>query len=216
VIDTLAHALCGGDENSAQDVSAFNTGVQGLIEHTHACVVVIHHPKKTGEGGPRGSGALPGAVDTELEVKDHTLTPRKQRDMECCSGIQFALKTVPLGIDEDGDVVTSCVVTIAGQDNGPVAEEYEAIDPGFIQAPRYTGNNENVWKHLCRLTSTSNTAVSTTALKNAFSASFAGAKKAGDKAVERAVARFAADGLIVVKLSGDGAQSLIQRKLREE
>jgi hypothetical protein len=216
VIDTLAHALCGGDENSAQDVSAFNTGVQGLIEHTHACVVVIHHPKKTGDSGPRGSGALPGAVDTELEVKEHVLTPRKQRDMECCAGIPFALKTVPLGIDEDGDTVTSCVVTVAGQDCGPVAEEYGAVDPGFIQAPRYTGNNENAWKHLCRLTSTSNLPVSMTALTNAFCASYTGSRDAGSRMVRRAVDRFAADGIIVVKLSADGTQRAIQRKLREE
>jgi hypothetical protein len=109
IVDTFAHALCGGDENSTQDVSAFNTGVAALIKHTGACVLVIHHPPKNGTG-PRGSSALRGAIDTELEVSSRTISTFKQRDMELHAPLGFKLHPVTLGIDEDGDTITSCVV----------------------------------------------------------------------------------------------------------
>jgi hypothetical protein len=109
VIDTFAHALCGGDENSAQDVGAFNTAVEMLIRNTGACVMVLHHPPKNGTG-PRGSGALHGAVDTELEVNSRRIEPTKQRDMEISEPIGFKLHPVMIGLDEDGEDITSCVV----------------------------------------------------------------------------------------------------------
>jgi hypothetical protein len=114
IFDTFAHALCGGDENSAQDVGEFNAGVAALIEHTGACVLVLHHPAKSGNGGPRGSGALPGAIDIELEVVGdgpaRVVYSHKQRDTELAEPVPFKLQVVPLGMDDDGDPVTSCVV----------------------------------------------------------------------------------------------------------
>ena len=110
VFDTFAHALCGGDENSAQDVGAFNAGIGSLIEATGACVLVLHHPAKSGNSGPRGSGALVGAVDIEIEVADRTIYSRKQRDFELAEPIGFKLLPLQVGIDEDGDAITSCVV----------------------------------------------------------------------------------------------------------
>lgn len=109
VIDTFAHALCGGDENSAQDVGAFNAGVQALIEHTKACVLVLHHPGKAGNGA-RGSSALLGAVDTEFEVADRQVRATKQRDIEIGDPIPFKLMPVTVGIDEDGEQETSCYI----------------------------------------------------------------------------------------------------------
>ena len=120
VIDTLAHALCGGDENSAQDVSAFGSAVQALIESTGACVIVIHHPRKSGDGGPRGSSALHGAIDSELEVKDGHITATKQRDMEIGNSIGFRLVPIQVDMDEDGDIVTSCYVQ-EGEGDRPAA-----------------------------------------------------------------------------------------------
>ena len=109
VVDTLAHALMGGDENSAQDVGAFNQAVQALIRATGACVMVIHHPPKNGEG-PRGSSAIRGACDSEIQVANRTVMSVKQRDFELGDAMPFALKPIPLGTDEDGDEITSCVV----------------------------------------------------------------------------------------------------------
>lgn len=110
VIDTLARALMGGDENSAQDVGAFNSAVAALIDSTGACVTVIHHSGKNKQAGARGSSALLGAIDTELEVDQGRVTASKQRDVEMGEPTGFKLAPVVVGVDEDGDELTSCVV----------------------------------------------------------------------------------------------------------
>jgi hypothetical protein len=110
VIDTFARALMGGDENSAQDVGAFNAAIAALIESTGACVMIIHHSGKDKNKGARGSSALLGAIDTEIEVDDGMVMARKQRDIEIADPIGFKLNPLVVGVDEDCDEVTSCVV----------------------------------------------------------------------------------------------------------
>jgi hypothetical protein len=110
VIDTLARALMGGDENSAQDVGSFNTAVAALIANTGACVMIVHHSGKDKSKGARGSSALQGAIDTEIEVDSGQVIPRKQRDVELLPPIGFKLRPVLVGVDSDGDELTSCVV----------------------------------------------------------------------------------------------------------
>jgi hypothetical protein len=110
VIDTFARALMGGDENSAQDVGAFNAGVAALIENTGACVLILHHSGKDKSKGARGSSALLGALDTEIEIDSGWVTAKKQREGELGDPIAFKLVPVAVGMDEDNEVVTSCVV----------------------------------------------------------------------------------------------------------
>ena len=135
VIDTFAHALRGGDENSAQDVSAFNNAVQALIAATHACVLILHHPGKDVSRGPRGSSALQGAVDTEIEANGRALTPTKQKDVELGDAIGFRLVPITVGIDEDGDPITSCVV--------------EAAELSNLADVKLVGNLKAGWDVLC-------------------------------------------------------------------
>ena len=136
VIDTFAHALRGGDENSAQDVGAFNTAVQALIASTGACVLVIHHSGKNKSNGPRGSSALGAAIDTEIEIAERRITATKQRDIELGNALGFKLTPIPVGDDEDGEIIQSCVV------EGTAAEEKS--DP-------VTGNARLAFEVLCRL-----------------------------------------------------------------
>lgn len=110
IIDTLAYALSGGDENSAKDVGAFNAQVQRIIAETGACVLVIHHSGKNADNGARGSSALLGAVDTEILIDSNQIQPTKQRDMELGAPIGFALHSVQVDLDEDDEIITSCVV----------------------------------------------------------------------------------------------------------
>ena len=110
VFDTFHKALIGGDENSAQDVGAFNLAVEALIEQTGACVAIIHHTGKDKSKGARGSSALVAAVDTEIQVDEGQVITHKQRDMEEAAPVGFKLQTVVVGIDSDGDEQTSCVV----------------------------------------------------------------------------------------------------------
>jgi hypothetical protein len=154
VIDTFAHALCGGDENSAQDVGAFNTAVEMLVRNTSACVMVLHHPPKNGNG-PRGSGALHGAVDTELEVNNRRIEPTKQRDMEICPPIGFQLHPIAIGIDEDNEEISSCVVMPydVSQLLEPPESKKTRADLAFDVMCRMTPNGEPIlsdaWRDAC-------------------------------------------------------------------
>ncbi|WP_456388383.1 helicase RepA family protein [Profundibacter sp.] len=111
VVDTLARSMGAGDENTAKDAAMFVRNCDHIREHTGAHVLVVHHTGKDEERGARGSSALRAAVDTEIHVtSDHEIICKKQRDMVIAQPLHFQLRTVTLGLDEDGDPVTSAVV----------------------------------------------------------------------------------------------------------
>ncbi len=114
VIDTLAMAFGAGDENTAQHMGVFVQSCRSIREAFGAHLLVVHHSGKDSSRGARGSGALRGAADTEIELTrdDETIiaTQRKQRDLAIGSPFAYRLKGVCIGKDEDDDAVTSCIV----------------------------------------------------------------------------------------------------------
>lgn len=111
VIDTLARSMGTGDENTAKDAAMFVRNCDLIREATGAHVMVIHHTGKDEDRGARGSSALRAAVDNEIQVTaDGEILSRKQRDQEPPEPLHFKLRSVVLGVDEDGDPVTSAVV----------------------------------------------------------------------------------------------------------
>jgi hypothetical protein len=155
VIDTFARALMGGDENSAQDVGAFNSAIAELQAATGACVMIVHHSGKNKSAGARGSSALLGAIDTELEVDSNQVIASKQRDVEAGQPIGFNLKSIPVGMDEDGDIVTSCTVepavvvhaTPLGKLKGNKKNGFDALcDLSPDNKPVY----EESWREKCK------------------------------------------------------------------
>ena len=84
VIDTLARCMVGGDENSAKDMGLVVDSLTRLQRATTACVLSLHHSGKDETAGARGSSALYGAIDTEIEVRGDpdnlAVTIRKQRN----------------------------------------------------------------------------------------------------------------------------------------
>ena len=154
VIDTFARALMGGDENSAQDVGAFNSAIAALVENTGACVMIIHHSGKNKNAGARGSSALLGAIDTELEVDENRVTASKQRDVEMGEPTGFKLVPVVVGVDEDGDELTSCVVEPDVVVAGPHGRLNGNVKRGFDALCELRPTNEPVvdseWREACR------------------------------------------------------------------
>jgi hypothetical protein len=114
VIDTLAMAFGGGDENTSKDMSVFVRNCAHIRAQTGAHVMVIHHSGKDTTKGARGSGALRAASDTEIELTREgnviLATQRKQRDMPTDKTFAYTLRSVFIGNDEDGDKVFSAVV----------------------------------------------------------------------------------------------------------
>jgi hypothetical protein len=69
VIDTLARAMPGVDENSAQEIGLVIARCDAVKEHFGATVMPVHHTGKDTERGMRGSNALLGAVDASYLIQ---------------------------------------------------------------------------------------------------------------------------------------------------
>jgi len=116
VIDTLARAMAGGDENSSADMTSAVRAVDEIKNTTGAHVMLIHHPGKNEAKGARGHSSLRAAIDTEIEISKKEGSSlacaivTKQRDLPAIPPMLFELQSVKLGIDNHGGMVTSCVV----------------------------------------------------------------------------------------------------------
>lgn len=110
VIDTLAMAFPGLEENSAEAMGRVVFVARKLTEHG-AAVVLIHHDTKAEGGTPRGHSVLNGALDVALHVKRDdsgiirgSLT--KNRNGACDRNLAFRIAIEEGGQDEDGDCIT--------------------------------------------------------------------------------------------------------------
>jgi hypothetical protein len=116
VVDTLARAIAGGDENSGQDMGMIVHHADLIRYETGAHVAFIHHSGKDKARGARGHSSLRAAVDTEIEISRDdgadfsTIKFAKQREMEIGEDMAFQLQGVVLGQNRYGEDVTSCVV----------------------------------------------------------------------------------------------------------
>jgi hypothetical protein len=120
IIDTLARAMAGGNENSPEDMGALVKSGNAVQEATNAHCMWIHHSGKDQAKGARGHSSLRAATDTEIEVTNidgqRTARVSKQRDLPSGDTFAFTLKTVELGINRRGKAVTSCVVSTEDAD----------------------------------------------------------------------------------------------------
>jgi hypothetical protein len=115
VIDTLATATAGADENSVRDMSTVLANIARIANSTGAHVMLVHHMNAAGTK-LRGSTSIYGNVDQVIEVirdektKIRTATLSKQKDDEDGLKFVFKLKVVELDARADGKMNTSCVV----------------------------------------------------------------------------------------------------------
>ena len=112
VIDTLATALAGEDENSSATASCLtDNGAAGMIRRAWGCVViVIAHAGKDVERGVRGSSGFEANVDFVLMVKAHKeqrvieVHAKKMRDAPDGQTVHYAYEAegvpVPVRITE--------------------------------------------------------------------------------------------------------------------
>ncbi len=120
IIDTLAVAFPGLEENDAKGMGTVVAAAKALTRWG-AAVVLIHHDTKAGDGLPRGHSLLNGALDVPLYLKrekDGVIgKPSKNRNGPTEQTIAFIIATRVVGTDEDGDDVVA-----------PIAEEADAAD----------------------------------------------------------------------------------------
>lgn len=113
VIDTLNQASPAADENSSQDMGVIIKHLKLLQESTGGLVLIIHHTGKNTSQGLRGHSSLKAALDANIEVisgDKRSWLLEKSKDGEDGKSFGFRLQTQNLGIDSDGDVITSCTV----------------------------------------------------------------------------------------------------------
>lgn len=115
IIDTLAQVTPGANENASEDMGKALANAMVLRRATDAMVLLVHHAGKDLARGARGWSGLKGAMDVEIEVVRDEITGArdmrlsKMKDGEDGVRYGFKLETIVLGMDEDGDELTSCV-----------------------------------------------------------------------------------------------------------
>jgi hypothetical protein len=110
VLDTLNRSL-RGSESSDQDMSAYIRAADTLRDALDCAVIIVHHCGIDGTR-PRGHTSLTGAADAQLSVNRDAagsivMTVEYMKDGDT---IVSRLENVEVGIDDDGDAITSCVV----------------------------------------------------------------------------------------------------------
>lgn len=116
--DTQARITVGLEENSATDMGLYVSAVGAVRAATGAAVFSVHHTGRSG-GDARGSSAIDGAQDTELKVValaeelHGEVRVEKQKDLPERKPIKIAFKVHVVGVDEDGDPITSLAVRSA-------------------------------------------------------------------------------------------------------
>lgn len=120
IIDTLARAMPGANENSGEDMSRLVAAGDRIREATGAHLLWIHHSGKDTAKGARGHSSLRASIDTEIEVTAsqaehlHTAIVTKQRDLDT-HGLRLCGRFVGvnLGTNQWGDPITACAVVDA-------------------------------------------------------------------------------------------------------
>lgn len=119
IIDTYHRNMGGGSENSADDFGTVLRNIDTFLKPLGVTVLIIHHSGHGVTDRSRGSSALRAAWDfeyqTSLSGSYLTLTNTKMKDGSTPPPMAFNLVQVELGIDEDGDPITSAYVDYSGE-----------------------------------------------------------------------------------------------------
>jgi hypothetical protein len=116
VIDTLARAMAGANENDAAAVSEIMNSATAIQAETGAAVLFVHHPGKDSNKGMRGSSALLAAADTVICVDRHKAAAERNVIVEKCKDGEegelgsFTLERVSFASDVDPSF-SSCVIS---------------------------------------------------------------------------------------------------------
>lgn len=129
IVDTFAQVTPGANENTSEDVGRALANLKLLHEATRAMNLVVAHAGKDLSKGVRGWSGLKAAADVQIEVVRHEDGTReiiieKMKDGEDGIRWAFKLEVIEVGIDYDGDIITSCV---AVPTELPVKVEQERI-----------------------------------------------------------------------------------------
>jgi len=133
VVDTLSQTYTG-EENSSNEMAAYLREIGLRFRELWGCaVLLVHHSGHSATERPRGSSAIKANIDFLLGVhRDEkerlaTVSCVKQKDGDLFDDATFAMSIVKLGLDEDGDEITSLVARhLSSQEEVMAAQAAEA------------------------------------------------------------------------------------------
>lgn len=132
-IDTLNRSLVGSESEDKAMASYIKAA--GAIEQAFACLVPIVHHSGLDVTRPRGHTSLLGSADVQISVKrdaaDQIVTLVEfAKDSADGDTTTSRLRVVSVGVDEEGDPITSCVIEPAEQTAIPDREPSPRLSKG--------------------------------------------------------------------------------------
>ena len=149
VIDTMRRAMPGKSENEQKDISILVDNCEALARAFDCLVFLVHHSPRSDDQRGSGSNALDAAADLMWSVirpDDTKLTANatvaRRKDGEEGDMWAFELRVVEVGVDRDGNPITSCSVEVTKEpERKTAAVKRKKKDPSplgvkFLQALR--------------------------------------------------------------------------------
>jgi hypothetical protein len=126
VIDTYAKGIAanGGDEDKARDQNRAAANLRNVHARLDVHIALVGHTGKDETRGARGSNAHVGDVDVMVQISGDTIKVAqviKGNDQPERAIAEFKLEAFELGRDEDGDPITTSIVSPEHFDVGPTA-----------------------------------------------------------------------------------------------
>lgn len=132
IVDTLAQAMAGFDENTSAEMGAAIAGAQMVAAKVEGLVLLIHHTGKDPTKGMRGHSSLIAALDAAIEVSSKSgkrlWSIAKSKDGEAGQGYDFELVPYTTGTSAYGQPVISCAVR-------------QTVHPPSTKLPAVTGRH---------------------------------------------------------------------------
>jgi hypothetical protein len=114
VIDTVSAVTPGANENSSEGMGLLINHCKNLHQATNATILLIDHSGKDASQGVRGWSGKYAAMDFVIEItkKNDCSVAKVRKQKDGIEGAEYAFKliTVDLGVDDDLDPITSCVI----------------------------------------------------------------------------------------------------------
>ncbi len=116
MIDPIAYYIGNRKENDADDWQVVANGFRDVIDATGCCIVIMHH-EGYAKGHPRGSTKIldlaassTGLSTTDDEKRIELKQGRPPKNSAPIPDYEAYIKQVEIGIDENGETITSPVV----------------------------------------------------------------------------------------------------------
>jgi hypothetical protein len=117
IIDTYAKGIAasGGDEDKARDQNRAAANMRNAHSKLKVHIALIGHTGKQEDRGARGSNAHLGDVDVMVQISGDqikTAQVTKANDQPERTIAEFKLEPFELGRDDDGDPITTAIVSV--------------------------------------------------------------------------------------------------------